>query len=127
MTDTHENSGPPPFDEELAASYVGKYILLGLTYEDHEGNELRREQIHGVITSAGCKGIEISLRGAREGETWSMPPDLRGHCQSNLDYFSKTSKPELTAIDFPGFFRVDLSGSMAAPNIWNFALTMPNP
>ena len=78
MTDTHENSDPPPFDKELAASYVGKYILLGLTYEDHEGNELRREQIHGVIASAGCEGIEISPRGAREGETWNMPPDLGG-------------------------------------------------
>jgi hypothetical protein len=32
----------------------------------------------------------------------------------------------LAAIDFPAFFRVDLSGSMAAPSIWNFAPTTPN-
>lgn len=78
MAETHETTNPPPFDEELAASFVGKYILVGLTYQDHEGNELRREQIHGVIISADRNGIEISLRGACEGTTWTMPPDLRG-------------------------------------------------
>ena len=35
------------------------------------------------------------------------------------------SEPDLAAIDFPAFFRVDLSGSMAAPSIYNFALTTP--
>jgi phosphatidylethanolamine-binding protein (PEBP) family uncharacterized protein len=48
-----------------------------------------------------------------------------GHCQSKFVYFAKTSKPDFAAIDFPTFFRVDLSGSMAAPSIWNFALTTP--
>ena len=44
-------------------------------------------------------------------------------CQSKIDYFAKTSEPDFAAIDFPPFFRVDLSGSMAAPSIWDFALT----
>lgn len=83
MSDTHKSLGPPPFDNELAASYVGKYILVGLTYQDHEGHELRTEQIHGVIASADCNGIEISLRGVREGQNWSMPPDLRGIFPAN--------------------------------------------
>ena len=69
-------SASPPFDEEVAASYVGKYILVGIIYLDHEGNELRREQIHGVITSATKTGIEISLRGSREGDSWNLPPVL---------------------------------------------------
>jgi len=42
---------------------------------------------------------------------------LRGHCQSKFVYFPKTSEPDFAAIDFPAFFRVDLSGSMAAPSI----------
>jgi hypothetical protein len=33
-----------------------------------------------------------------------------GHCQSKFVYFAKTSKPDFVAIDFPAFFRVDLSG-----------------
>jgi hypothetical protein len=40
-----------------------------------------------------------------------------GHCQSKFVYFAKTSEPDFVAIDFPAFFRVDLSGSMAAPSI----------
>jgi hypothetical protein len=48
-----------------------------------------------------------------------------GHCQSKFVYFAKTSEPDFAAIDFPAFFRVDLSGSMAAPSIYNFALTTP--
>jgi hypothetical protein len=39
------------------------------------------------------------------------------HCQSEFVYFAKTSEPDFAAIDFPAFFRVDLSGSMAAPSI----------
>jgi hypothetical protein len=36
------------------------------------------------------------------------------HCQSNLDYFAKTLEPDFATIDFAAFFRVDLSGSVAA-------------
>jgi hypothetical protein len=43
--------------------------------------------------------------------------DSRRHCQSKFVYFAKTSEPDFAAIDFPAFFRPDLSGSMAAPSI----------
>ena len=39
------------------------------------------------------------------------------HCQSKFVYFAKMSEPDFAAIDFPASFRVDLSGSMAAPSI----------
>jgi hypothetical protein len=39
------------------------------------------------------------------------------HCQSKFVYFAGTSVPDFAAIDFPAFFRVDLSGSMAATSI----------
>ena len=77
MTNQHNVSEPPPFDEELAASYVGKYILIGITDEDHEGNVVGQRQLHGVITSATRSGINVALRGVYDGETWNMPPDLR--------------------------------------------------
>jgi hypothetical protein len=70
------SSGPPPdiFDEEIGKSYVGKYILVGLTYTDAAGHELRHQQLHGVVVRASREGILISLRGAHEGESWNMPP-----------------------------------------------------
>jgi hypothetical protein len=67
----------PPFDDAVAASYVGKYILVGITYLDHTGKELRRQQLHGVIRSASRSGLMITLKGQHDGETWNMPPDLR--------------------------------------------------
>ena len=75
MTDDSEI--PPPFDQRIADEYLGKYILVGLTYVDHKGNETRCVQLHGVIEKAAPDGITISLRGARNGESWNMPPDLR--------------------------------------------------
>jgi hypothetical protein len=44
-----------------------------------------------------------------------VPAD--GHCQSKFVYFAKMSEPDFAGIDFPAFFRVDLSGSMAATSI----------
>ena len=42
---------------------------------------------------------------------------LERQCQSKFVCFAKTSEPDFAVIDFPAFFRVDLSGSMAAPSI----------
>jgi len=64
----------PDFDKKLADAYVGRYILVGITYEDADGNELRREQLHGEIESVDAKGVRIALKGSREGEFWNMPP-----------------------------------------------------
>jgi hypothetical protein len=64
------------FDDELAASYVGKYILIGLTFLDPYGRESRRQQLHGVIQSVSRDGILIELHGAHAGQTWNMPPAL---------------------------------------------------
>lgn len=67
---------PFDFDAEKALVLIGKYILVGLSYCDHEGNEVNHDELHGFIESASLKGINISLRGSREGEFWNMPPDL---------------------------------------------------
>jgi hypothetical protein len=72
-----ESEIPSPFDQRIADGYPGKYILVGLTYVDHEGNQTRRVQLHGIIEKAAPDGITISLRGARDGQSWNMPPDLR--------------------------------------------------
>jgi hypothetical protein len=72
-----DSKTPPPFDQRIADGYLGKYILVGLTYVDHEGNETRRVQLHGVIEKAASDGITITLRGVHDGRSWNMPPDLR--------------------------------------------------
>jgi len=69
-------STPLPFDEKVAASYEGKYLLVGLSYLDDNDKEIRRCELHGVIQSATREGILIALKGVHEGEKWNMPPLL---------------------------------------------------
>lgn len=65
-----DRPGPrPEFDEELATTYVGQYILVGVTYFDHFGKELECLPMHGIVESASVEGIRIALRGQRDGET----------------------------------------------------------
>jgi hypothetical protein len=70
------DGSPPEFDQALADTYVGKYILVGVRYLDHSGRQLENQQMHGVIEAATRDGIRISLRGARFGQSWNMPPVL---------------------------------------------------
>jgi len=73
----NDSSAPPPFDQAIADGCLGKYILVGVTYRDHQGRETRHAQFHGVIEKVSPDGITVSLRGVHEGQSWTMPPDLR--------------------------------------------------
>lgn len=64
------------FDQDLAAEYIGKYILIGITNVDASGEIYNRQEMHGVITSISSKGVEVDLKGLCEGQSWKMPPAL---------------------------------------------------
>lgn len=66
----------PKFDQSLADSYIGKTILIGVTYLDSKGTFIEQEQMHGVLKSASPQGISITLKGHRNGQSWDMPPSL---------------------------------------------------
>lgn len=67
----------PDFDQELADSYVGKMILVGITYYDSRGKELGIEQKYGIIASANPEGVTITLQGKdNAGKSWTMAPLL---------------------------------------------------
>ena len=56
----------------------------------------------------------------------SYPIQVRaGHCQSKFVYFAITSDPDFAVIESSRFSRVNLRGAVAAPSIWNLALTTP--
>jgi hypothetical protein len=69
------------------------------------------EQIPGGYKVLDASGQALAYVYARDTQQQA------GHCQSKFVYFAKTSEPDFAVIDFPAFFRVDLSGSMAAPSI----------
>jgi hypothetical protein len=39
----------PPWDEEKARGFLGKHVVIGLTYESREGELLGQLQVHGNV------------------------------------------------------------------------------
>ena len=70
-------SDRPAWDAKLAEAMIGARVLIGLTRRSAEGDRL--EQMYGTIVSAHpSKGFAVELAGTRSGETYHLPPDLRG-------------------------------------------------
>lgn len=73
-----EEFPPPPFDVKIAAKYIGKYVLIGITYQDFNGKYTRQEQMHGTIVDVCAKrGFLVDLKGVNEGKKYVLPPDIR--------------------------------------------------
>lgn len=72
------DDGTPSFDQTLAASLIGKHVLVGMTRQDVNGNMLTREQFHGEVAVADSeKGFCLELPGTRVGEMKWLPPYTR--------------------------------------------------
>lgn len=56
-------------------SYIGKHLLIGITYLDHEGAFIEQKQFHGVIVRINeSEGIVIKLHDSEL--EYKLPPDL---------------------------------------------------
>lgn len=65
----------PAWHEASAQKLRGKSVIVGLTYLDAAGTLDHREQLHGRITKVDrLNGIEVTLEGARAGQTYWLPP-----------------------------------------------------
>lgn len=65
----------PDLDESKAGEYLGKTILVGVTYLDHMGVETGQMQWYGTITEVSNeKGIVIALK--NDTTPCALPPDL---------------------------------------------------
>ena len=63
----------PPLDESKAPSYIGKTILVGVTYLDSDEKLLSQKQWSGIIrTFSNTEGIKIE---DRAGSIFCLPPD----------------------------------------------------
>ena len=64
----------PQVDETKAADYVGKVVLIGVTYEDSKGRITGRRQWAGIIqTYSNKQGIRVALFDSKE--FCALPPD----------------------------------------------------
>jgi hypothetical protein len=67
----------PQLDESKAREYIGKTVLLGVTYLDHDEKFKAQRQWIGTITAfSNADGIRIKLRDS--DEPCALPPDPRG-------------------------------------------------
>jgi hypothetical protein len=93
--------------EAEALKYVGKYILVGITREDAFGNVIDKHQMPGVIELVAPDGITISLRGARQGESYVIPPALDWlHSARPDEYRLAKSGEVVTDPDFMANFKI---------------------
>ena len=58
----------------ILPEYIGKRVLIGMTYLDHDERLINREQLHGVIIKSDEEGITVKL--GTTGEEFTLPPDL---------------------------------------------------
>jgi hypothetical protein len=62
-------------NHELANSYIGKHLLVGITYLDHEDNFIEQKQFHGDIVRINeAEGIVLRLHDS--DEEYKLPPAL---------------------------------------------------
>jgi hypothetical protein len=87
MTDDEEDDvrQGPAWDAALAASLLGKYVIAGFIYLASDGLTVReRVQVHGIITDVAAGiGFVLSLKGEREGETMTLPPNTRAFARAS--------------------------------------------
>jgi hypothetical protein len=64
----------PPWDEEKARAFLGKHVVIGLTYESRDGELLGQALVHGnVVEVDEGRGIAVEL--SDSGEVFWLPPD----------------------------------------------------
>jgi hypothetical protein len=88
------------WNEELARQLVGATMLVGIAYAEHDGD--RHEQFFGEVLSADSRdGVILRLAGKRSGETFRLPPDLRGVSQGTPQSYRLRSTGEI--VESPDF------------------------
>ena len=82
-------------DERLAA-YMGKYVLITLTYYDEDGEVVTQQEVHGIIIKADhARGFAVALQGVWEGEIFWLPPDVRGFSPARRGEYQLHSTSEI--------------------------------
>ena len=63
------------WDDEFARRLVGRTMLVGITLLNPSGEQ--HTQCHGRVTMVERnRGVFMRLEGTRDGEEYSLPPDL---------------------------------------------------
>ncbi|HYP57366.1 MAG TPA: hypothetical protein VEQ35_03670 [Beijerinckia sp.] len=100
MTDRDDDDTDAPtteWDEALAASLIGKYVIAGFIYLERDGISVReRVQVHGIVVDATRgEGFTLSLKGKRLGETLTLPPNTNAFIKADAGKYRLKGTNEL--------------------------------
>jgi len=88
------------FDSMSSDRYLGKYILLFITYTEHRGTS-KIYQLHGVIESINPEGINISLDGHHKGQHFVIPTNYCCLLEAEPGLYTLCSTGEV--VDWPDY------------------------
>ncbi len=90
-----------------AKAYIGKHLLVGLSYRDSDGEVTKHVQIHGVITRITTDGIFFD-RADGKGE-FALPPDLESLKPTipGAEYRLKSTGEVVRNVDYIGNWTID--------------------
>lgn len=63
----------PEFDEVKAKSLIGKHVIIGLTYLDHNGSLIGQEQLHGDIIRINENEKVVVIKLGDTGKEFTLP------------------------------------------------------
>ncbi len=90
-----------------AKAYIGKHLLVGLSYRDSDGEVTKHVQIHGIITRITTDGIFFD-RADGKGE-FALPPDLESLKPTipGAEYRLKSTGEVVRNVDYIGNWTID--------------------
>ncbi|MDG1416282.1 MAG: hypothetical protein P8J78_12270 [Maricaulis sp.] len=90
------------FDPFRPTKWLGKTVIIGLTYENDDGDLLGREQAWGIIDRfERGRDVVVELKGKRFGEVLCLPPDPKLFKRApSGEYKLKETAEVLTDPDF---------------------------
>jgi len=62
-------------DTNRAKDFIGKLVLIGLTYIDRKGLVTGQKELYGKITAISQYKITVKLQGIHKDEIFNLPPD----------------------------------------------------
>src|SRR3989442_1464479 len=93
--DGRDQAGAAAGRREIAA-YIGKYVLITLTYFYEDGGLVAHPPVPRIIVSAGRAGrFAVAPPGGGGGETFWLPPDVRGFSPARRGEYRLNSTSEI--------------------------------
>ena len=86
----------PTWDATFSEALIGKVMLAGITYLNHDESLIEQQEFFGEVLSADSqKGILLRLHGRRLGEQYNLPPDMRSIVRASLGEYRLRSTGEI--------------------------------